>query len=149
MPGVGDGQGGLACCDSWGHKESDMAERLNWADWRHDKLLPSVWACGPGEQERSYNVFYGLGLEVCYSCCSCLVTKSALFSARRVYKFMNIKNWGSLGTVHHKPLGWKWPTPLGICEVFISLVYQITESINKIPPNRITMESCTGCWLNQ
>ena len=22
-PGVGDGQGGLACCDSWGHKEFD------------------------------------------------------------------------------------------------------------------------------
>ena len=31
-PGVGDGQGGLACCDSWGHKESDMAEWLNWAE---------------------------------------------------------------------------------------------------------------------
>ena len=28
-PGVGDGQGGLACCDSWGLKESDMTERLN------------------------------------------------------------------------------------------------------------------------
>ena len=28
-PGVGDGQGGLACCDSWGHKESDMTEGLN------------------------------------------------------------------------------------------------------------------------
>ena len=27
--GVGDGQGGLACCDSRGHKESDMTERLN------------------------------------------------------------------------------------------------------------------------
>ena len=25
-PGVGDGQGGLACCDSWGCKESDMTE---------------------------------------------------------------------------------------------------------------------------
>ena len=25
-PGVGDGQGGLACCDSWGRKESDMTE---------------------------------------------------------------------------------------------------------------------------
>ena len=24
--GVGDGQGGLVCFDSWGHKESDMAE---------------------------------------------------------------------------------------------------------------------------
>ena len=28
--GVGDGQGGLACCSSWGHKESDTTERLNW-----------------------------------------------------------------------------------------------------------------------
>ena len=25
-PGVGDGQGSLACCSPWGHKESDMAE---------------------------------------------------------------------------------------------------------------------------
>ena len=30
-PGVGDGQGGLACYDSWGHKESDMTElNLSW-----------------------------------------------------------------------------------------------------------------------
>ena len=27
--GVGDGQGGLVCCSPWGHKESDMTERLN------------------------------------------------------------------------------------------------------------------------
>ena len=27
--GVRDGQGGLAYCDSWGHKESDMTEQLN------------------------------------------------------------------------------------------------------------------------
>ena len=31
-PGVGDGQGGLACCDSWGCKESDTTERLNWTE---------------------------------------------------------------------------------------------------------------------
>ena len=34
--GVGDGQGGLVCCDSWGSKESDMTEQLNWTeriDW--------------------------------------------------------------------------------------------------------------------
>ena len=31
-PGVGDGQGGLACCNSWGHKELDMTERLNWTE---------------------------------------------------------------------------------------------------------------------
>jgi len=28
-PGVGDGQGVLACCGSWGHKESDTTEQLN------------------------------------------------------------------------------------------------------------------------
>ena len=38
-PGVGDGQGGLVCCDSWGHKESDTTERLNWTD----KVLPFCW----------------------------------------------------------------------------------------------------------
>ena len=32
-PGVGDGQGGLACCNSWGRKESDTTERLNWTDY--------------------------------------------------------------------------------------------------------------------
>ena len=31
-PGVGDGQGGLACCDSWGRKESYTTERLNWTE---------------------------------------------------------------------------------------------------------------------
>ena len=29
-PGVGDGQGGLAHCGPWGHKESDTTEQLNW-----------------------------------------------------------------------------------------------------------------------
>ena len=28
-PGVGDGQGGLVCCNSCGRKESDTTERLN------------------------------------------------------------------------------------------------------------------------
>ena len=31
-PGVGDGQGGLACCNSWGRKELDTTERLNWTE---------------------------------------------------------------------------------------------------------------------
>ena len=30
--GVDDGQGRLACCNPWGHKESDMTEQLNWTD---------------------------------------------------------------------------------------------------------------------
>ena len=36
-PGVGDGQGGWACCDSWGRKESDTTEWLIWSD-----LIPQL-----------------------------------------------------------------------------------------------------------
>ena len=39
-PGAGDGQGGLACCGSWGHKESDATERLNWTEQIHKEWLP-------------------------------------------------------------------------------------------------------------
>ena len=38
-PGVGDGQGGLVCCSSWGCKESDTTERLNWTE------LIFKWSC--------------------------------------------------------------------------------------------------------
>ena len=31
-PGVGDGQGGLECCNSWGRKELDTTEQLNWTE---------------------------------------------------------------------------------------------------------------------
>ena len=56
--GVGDGQGGLACCDSWGRKELDTTEGLIWSekvlfslfrlrDWDYDfKLLVQVYIPG-------------------------------------------------------------------------------------------------------
>ena len=37
--GAGDGQGSLACCSPWGHKESDMTEQLNWTElWKRQVL---------------------------------------------------------------------------------------------------------------
>ena len=49
-PGVGDGQGGLVCCDSWGHEESDTTERLNWTElnWTEPSQTnyfprPQIW----------------------------------------------------------------------------------------------------------
>ena len=36
---VGDGQGGLACCSPWGHKESDTTEQLNWTDGQTYRVL--------------------------------------------------------------------------------------------------------------
>ena len=38
-PGVGDGQGGLVCCDSWGHKESNTTERLNRTELRTARFV--------------------------------------------------------------------------------------------------------------
>ena len=41
-PGVGDRQGGLVCCDSWGCKESDTTERLNWTELKHEISLKKI-----------------------------------------------------------------------------------------------------------
>jgi len=35
-PGVGDGQGGLVFCDSWGRKKSDTTERLSWTKLKNN-----------------------------------------------------------------------------------------------------------------
>ena len=47
--GVGDRQGGLACCNSWGCKESDMNERLNWAElnWTRVDNTVSIYFLQP------------------------------------------------------------------------------------------------------
>ena len=52
-PGVGDGQGGLACCGSWGRKESDMTEQLNWTELNWNLLLPCL----------SFQVFISLNIK--------------------------------------------------------------------------------------
>ena len=45
--GVGDRQGGLACCSPWGHKESDKTEQLNWTELKNktscEKLKMLAW----------------------------------------------------------------------------------------------------------
>ena len=46
-PGVGDGQGGLACCDSWDCKESDMTEQLNWTEMKLERYLWSILSIFP------------------------------------------------------------------------------------------------------
>ena len=44
---VVDGQGGLACCDSWGREESDTTERLNWTELKVENTsLTFLWILG-------------------------------------------------------------------------------------------------------
>ena len=38
IPGDSEAQGDLACCSPWGHKESDMMERLNNWRWPPDAI---------------------------------------------------------------------------------------------------------------
>ena len=58
-PGVGDEQGGLACCDLWDCKELDTTEWLNWTElnWTHTSILFSVF---------SYIGYYKV-LSACYT----------------------------------------------------------------------------------
>ena len=60
-PGVGDGQGGLACCDSWGRKESDTTERLNWLTDRfmYDKIYTEPTHRNPYYQIDPITFTYG------------------------------------------------------------------------------------------
>jgi len=44
-PGVGDGQGGLVYCDSWGRKESDTTELLNWTELNNEQCWASFPVC--------------------------------------------------------------------------------------------------------
>ena len=43
--GIGDRQGGLVCCDSWGRKEPDTTERLNWTKWLITLNISSYVTC--------------------------------------------------------------------------------------------------------
>ena len=54
--GVGDGPGGLECCDSWGRKESDTTERLNWTDG-NNKFNMTKWNSFPQEFDNFTNQF--------------------------------------------------------------------------------------------
>ena len=59
-PGVGDGQGGLACCDSWGRKESDRTERLNWTISLN--LLYCKWFIYSPERWRYFRLSWPVGV---------------------------------------------------------------------------------------
>ena len=66
-PGVGDGQGGLACCDSWGRKESDTTEWLNWTELNVFFGEMSIWVFCP--------FFDWVLLLLLFMCISCVFWK--------------------------------------------------------------------------
>ena len=79
---VGDGQGGLVCCNSWVCKESDTTEQLNWTD--HPKYIIYIrdpsWCCTFCGFGSMYNDMYSLQYNIEYF----NVPKNPLFS---IYSF--------------------------------------------------------------
>ena len=63
--GVGDGQGGLACCGSWGRKESDTTEWLNWTElkWTHAECILFF-------KKKSLVLFFSIMFEMHWYWCS-------------------------------------------------------------------------------
>ena len=70
--GVGDGQEGLACCNSWGRKESDTTERLNWTElnavlslilWKRIRKL--IWFLTSGICMKIFGEFHFRGKWAC------------------------------------------------------------------------------------
>ena len=52
---VGDGQGGLACCSTWGRKESDTTEWLNWTELNWIKNHSQMRSLGLKKNESQEN----------------------------------------------------------------------------------------------
>ena len=91
-PGVGDGQGGLACCNSWGRKESDMTERLNWTE-----LIAVYWVHSANHTSQ---------------CCSPAASKSMLLATSKASSSRGelgnqIKNQQGLGLSSMKNNEWE------------------------------------------
>ena len=72
IPGVGDGQGDLACCGSWGCKESETTEQLNWTELKG--ILGIYWNCRAVVILHTVYVYFWfcLGWKIKY--CSCIRT---------------------------------------------------------------------------
>ena len=87
-PGVADGQGGLACCDSWGRKESDTTEQLNWTDWgsgpRHVPAPLNTWNFSELYQTQGHHDLFSKQNLLAAAICTLVVSKSPPFWSYRI-----------------------------------------------------------------
>ena len=137
-PGVGDGQGGLAFCSSWGHKESDTTERLNWTTcWFHQSSPPDFWT--------PYSVIFiclSMLLQILYCLfyCKFIQSWSSLVA-------QTVKNLLAMWETLVQSLGWEDPPAKGMAIHFSILVWRIPWTVK---PVRATVyrvaKSCT--WLS-
>ena len=90
--GDGDGQGGLVCCDSWGLKESDPTERLNWTEERRTRVKDNRLA-------RCWGAF--AVQNVC--CLGFLLVKKSLSEYFYLVQFSHVQLFATRGLQHARP----------------------------------------------
>ena len=127
VPGVGDGQGSLACCSPWGRKELDTTERLNWAEEEvpgpsaSQRWKPLNMIRAPLEEATLHQASASL---FCYSC----------FIART--RFLPFRDTGVRS--------WSHPLP---ATVWVSLVYQLLCRKQILLHSGSSTVSCLQCGL--
>ena len=99
-PGVGDGQGGLTCCNSWGRKESDTTEWLNWTELK----VINEWG-------GTLSFKTAIGIEDIYPCFLVLRCKRLLGGSdcRRIF-YQSVRPCGSVLKLNRwfiKEIGWE------------------------------------------
>ena len=85
-PGVGDGQGGLACCNSWCCKESDMTEWLNWTElnWKYIRIyLEFLFALVVNTLASSTVHFYKIWMNILIFNLILVFLRDQLFTVRK------------------------------------------------------------------
>ena len=95
---VGDGQGGLACCNSWARKESDMTEWQNWtelsATWESHRVQnwPQFQESPADLGTHPFHIRRSTAYSQCPSHCAhfhLYHTKSGLYNIYKCYMFIN------------------------------------------------------------
>ena len=97
IPGVGDGQGGLACCDSWGRKESDTTEWLNWTELngyvflKCGKYQEKIHSLEQGRSDCEYQMGYATSpcatlLQSCLTLCNVMDCSPPGSSVHGIYQ---------------------------------------------------------------
>ena len=81
--GVGDGQGGLAWCDSWVCKESDMTERLNWTE----RVSPSSTAKSITNLISLLTIWWYSSVDGLLCCCKRVFAMTSVFLDKTVLAF--------------------------------------------------------------
>ena len=105
-PGVGDGQGSLTCCSSWGRKVLDTTEWLNWTDESKIKILAYITSLWILQRNSVFyrSTFKWLPAVLCSLSCRHLIS-IFIFLVAQYSSFVSVFRWPSYKLTSHARVG--------------------------------------------